>query len=192
MWTRVQLSGVVLASGLAATLWPLSSAAQAGADTAAVVVNGRSLTAETLRALQQVYPVPIAPGRYWYDRMSGAWGREGEPIAGQMIAGLALGGELRADASRGNSGVFINGRQITAGEKAYLEQLCQTPVLPARYWILFNGMGGYEGGPATFNLGQCPGLSTQNSGPRSMSRTYCDGNGNCTTSGVLGTITTGR
>ncbi len=164
----------------------------AGAQNGSVVVNGQALSAETLRSLQQIYPVPIAPGRYWYDRISGAWGREGEPIAGQMIAGLALGGDLRADASRGTSGVFINGRHITQGEKAYLEQLCQTPVLPARYWILFNGIGGHEGGPPSFNLGQCPGLASQNSGPRSMSRTYCDGNGNCTTSGVLGTITTGR
>ena len=172
--------GLVAAAGIAL--------AQGGG----VVVNGQALSADTLRALQQVYPVPMAPGRYWYDRISGAWGREGEPVAGQMIAGLGLGGDLRADASRGTSGVFINGRQVTHGEKAFLEQLCQTPVLPARYWILFNGIGGYEGGPPVFNLGQCPGLASHNSGPRSMSRTYCDGNGNCTTSGVLGTITTGR
>jgi hypothetical protein len=153
-------------------------------------VNGQALSAETLRALQQVYPVAILPGRYWYDRISGAWGHEGQPIAGQMIAGMALGGPLRADASRGDSGVFINGRHVTAGEKAYLEQLCQVPITPARYWILFNGVGGFEGSPATFNLGQCPGLARQNSRPRSMSRTYCDGGGNCTSTGVLGYIST--
>jgi hypothetical protein len=107
-----------------------------------------------------------------------------------MIAGLALGGPLRADASRGTSGVFINGRHITAGEKAYIEQLCQTPVAPARYWILFNGLDGYEGGPAVFNLWQCPGLARQSIGARSMSKTYCDANGNCTSTGVLGYITT--
>ena len=81
---------------------------------------------------------------------------------------------MRADASRGTAGVFINGRQITSGEKAYIEQLCQTPVIPGRYWILFNGLGGYEGGPAIFNLGQCPGLARASGGGRSMSRTYCD------------------
>ena len=98
---------------------------------------------------------------------------------------------MHADASRGTSGVFINGRHITTGEKAYIEQLCQTPVMPARYWILFNGLGGYEGGPAFFNLGQCPRLARQNSaGARSSSRTYCDNNGNCTSTGVLGYITT--
>lgn len=164
--------------------------AHAADEGTGIFVNGQALTGETVRTLQQVYPVAIAPGRYWYDPVSGAYGREGEPIAGQMIAGLALGGPIRADASRGTSGVYINGRHITVGEKTYLEQLCRTPVAPARYWILFNGLGGYEGGPAIFNLGQCPGMATQNSGPRSMSRTYCDGNGNCTSTGVLGYITT--
>jgi len=137
-----------------------------------------------------VYPVAIAPGRYWYDHISGAYGREGNPIAGQMMAGLELGGSLRSDASRGTSGVFINGRQVTTGEKAYLEQLCQVPIEPARYWILFNGIGGFEGGPPNFHLGQCPGIAQQSSGPRSQSRTYCDGNGNCTSTGVLGYIST--
>jgi len=178
--------GSLLAAAICGCTW-LAHAADEGTG---IVVNGQALTGETVRTLQQVYPVTIVPGRYWYDPVSGAYGREGEPIAGQMIAGLALGGSLRADASRGTSGVFINGRHITAGEKAYLEQLCQTPVAPARYWILFNGLGGYEGGPAIFNLGQCPGLARQNSGPRSMSRTYCDDNGNCTSTGVLGYITT--
>ena len=125
----------------------------------------------------------------WYDAMSGAWGHEGQPIAGQMMAGLRLGGPLAANASRGTSGVYINGRQITVGEKGYIELLCQTPVSPGRYWIAANGIGGYEGGPAIFNLAQCPGVPQQNRSS-SSSRTYCDPSGACTTSGILGTITT--
>lgn len=177
---------------LAMALHCAMAAAQTYGDRAesGIHVNGVALSADTLRALQRAYPVAIAPGRYWYDRISGAWGREGQPIAGQMIAGLDLGGPLRSEASRGSSGVHINGRHITAGEKAYLEQLCQVPIAPARYWILFNGIGGFEGGPPNFNLGQCPGIAQQNSGPRSQSRTYCDGNGNCTSTGVLGYIST--
>jgi hypothetical protein len=175
---------------LAAVISSGAASAQSATAQTGIVVNGVALSVEKVHALQQIYPVAIAPGRYWYDAISGAYGREGEPIAGQMIAGLALGGPMRADASRGTAGVFINGRQITSGEKAYLEQLCQTPVLPARYWILFNGLGGYEGGPATFNLGQCPGLARSNSGGHTMSKTYCDDNGSCTSTGVLGYITT--
>ena len=177
-------AGLLLAMALTA------ATAVAQASGGAIHVNGVALSADTLRALQQVYPVAITPGRYWYDRISGAWGREGQPIAGQMMAGLDLGGPLRSEASRGSSGVFINGRHITAGEKAYLEQLCQVPIARARYWIVFNGIGGFEGGPPNFNLGQCPGIAQQNSGPQSQSRTYCDGNGNCTSTGVLGYIST--
>ena len=180
----------LLGALLAAVLCSGAVFAQTGTEQTDIVVNGMTLSAETVLALQQVYPVAIAPGRYWYDAVSGAYGREGEPIAGQMIAGLALGGPLRADASRGTAGVFINGRQITVGEKAYIEQLCQTPVVSARYWILFNGLGGYEGGPAIFDLGQCPGLARRSGGGRSMSKTYCDNNGNCTSTGVLGYIST--
>jgi hypothetical protein len=166
-----------------------AAAGEQASQGASVVVNGQALSAETLQQLQQVYGA-IAPGRYWYDAISGAYGREGQPIAGQMLAGLALGGRLRSDASRGTSGVYINGRQITEGEKIYLERLCQTPVIPGRYWIMANGIGGYEGAPASFNLGQCPGLAQQSRGPRSSSRTYCDANGACTTSGILGSILT--
>jgi len=166
----------------------------AGAGTAqdpGIAVNGQVLSAETVRQLKQIYPVVIPSGRYWYDAISGAWGREGEPVAGQMMPGLALGGPLQANASRGNSGVFINGRQITAGEKTYIEMMCQTPVTPARYWIMASGIGGYEGGPAIFNLAQCPGFAQQSGGgARSMSRTFCDPNGACTSTGILGSITT--
>ena len=59
------------------------------------MVNGQALPAATVRTLEQAYRVPIAPGRYWYDAVSGAWGREGGPIAGQMMPGLRLGGRWR-------------------------------------------------------------------------------------------------
>ncbi|MDM4768021.1 hypothetical protein [Pelomonas sp. SE-A7] len=156
-----------------------------------IFVNGAELKPETVQALQQVYPTTVAPGRYWYDALSGAWGVEGQPIAGQLMPGLNLGGTLKAEASRGDSGVFINGRQIQRGEKAYLEMLCQTPVRPARYWIMANGIGGYEGLPASFNLAQCPGLAQGGGGGRSSSRTWCEGS-HCTTTSVLGYISTSR
>ena len=190
MCYRIEYLRSLLGALLAAVICSGTVYAQTSVEQTGIVVNGVALSADKVRVLQQAYPVAIAPGRYWYDKVSGAYGWEGMPIAGQMMAGLALGGPLRADASRGTSGVFINGRHITVGEKAYIEQLCQTPVVPARYWILFNGLGGYEGGPTSFNLGQCPGLARQNSGARSSSRTYCDNNGNCTSTGVLGYITT--
>jgi hypothetical protein len=155
-----------------------------------IVVNSVALTIETVRALQSIYPIPIQPGRYWYDIFSGAWGPEGGPIAGQMMPGLRLGGPLRPDASGGTSGVFINGRQLTVGEKAYLEQACRTPVVPARYWVNAQGIGGSEGGPPSFNLALCASAGGQSRGGGSSTRTFCDPDGSCRSSGLWGSILT--
>lgn len=163
--------------------------ATASAQSTGVIVNGAALSRETLAALQQMYPVPIPAGRYWYDDVSGVYGMEGGPVAGQMSPGLRLGGRLRADASRGTSGVFVNGRQLTNGEKMYIERACRTYVAPGRYYVNALGLGGFEGGPITFNLALCgppPGRARGGS----STRTYCDANGACTSSGILGTITT--
>lgn len=168
---------------------PGIGAGNAAAQTSTVVVNTVALSRETLVALQQLYPVPIQPGRYWYDPMSGAYGVEGGPIAGQMSPGLRLGGPLRADASRGTSRVFINGRQLTVGEKAYIEQACRTAVAPARYWVNAQGLGGFEGRPATFNLALCGPPPGQRSGG-SSTRTFCDPDGSCRSTGILGSILT--
>lgn len=155
-----------------------------------IIVNSVPLTVETVRQLQQIYPVPIRPGRYWYDAVSGAWGNEGGPIAGQMLPGLRLGGHLRADASRGTSRVFINGRQITLAEKSYLEQSCRTRVIPARYWVNAYGVGGFEGAPPSFNLALCGGGGGQSRGGGSSTRTFCNPDGSCTSSGLWGSILT--
>lgn len=44
--------------------------------------------------------------------MCGAWGKTGGPGLGLIAPGLPLPGTLRADASNGTTGVFINGRQL--------------------------------------------------------------------------------
>jgi len=153
-----------------------------------IVVNGTPLPADTVRQLQRLYPVTIKPGRYWYDNVSGAWGWEGEPIAGQMLPGLKLGGTMRADASRGTSGIYINGRQITQSERVYLERSCQTRTAPGRYWVNARGVGGFEGGPAWFDLSRCG--PQQRSSGGSSTRTFCDPDGSCRSSGLWGSILT--
>src|SRR5262249_20935756 len=92
-----------------------------------------------------------------YDPISGAWGREGGPVEGQIHPGLRIGGPLRADASHGRTGVFVNGRQLHSLDGAGLPRCVQ--VIPGRYWVVANGIGGLEGGPASFNLAQLCGAA---------------------------------
>lgn len=183
-----------LRTGLAGSLLILAIVALepacAQSNAKAVIVNGQVLSAETVRALEAAYRVPIVPGTYWYDAVSGAWGTEGGPIAGQLMPGLHLGGPLRSNASRGNTQVFVNGRELTAGEVLGLQQACRTAVYRGRYWVNAQGLGGYEGGPPIFNLAAC-GSSSRSSGG-SSTRTYCDAAGNCSSHGLWGWIGTTR
>ncbi len=127
-----------------------------------IVVNDRELSAEDGYALMQHYGA-IPSGDYWYDPVSGLWGNDGGPSSGQIMAGLPLGGSLRADASGGGTGVFINGREIHAQEYLLLMQTFGS-VVPGRYWMNTQLIGGFEGGPAIFNLRAASAGNGSNSG----------------------------
>ncbi len=115
-----------------------------------VVVNRQPISRSDAMALEYFYG-PIADGSYWYDPVSGLWGREGGPSVGQIAPGLNLGGPLRSDASDGHTGVFFNGRQLHQSEVDHLRQMFGV-VYPGRYWLRADGIGGVEGGPALFSL----------------------------------------
>ena len=115
-----------------------------------VVVNGVPLTQQTITALEVAAGGTIQPGRYWYDTVSGLWGAEGGPISGQIAPHLDLGGPLKADASQGKTGVFINGRDLPIQEVVVLRH--QGEAMPGRYWMNAEGIGGVEHGPAVFNI----------------------------------------
>jgi hypothetical protein len=116
-----------------------------------VVVNDVRIHPQMVRTLEQGYRVRILAGRYWYDRVSGAWGFEGGPTAGFILPELDLGGPLRADASRGATDVFVNGRQLPMADVRALQPIVG-PVQPGRYWLDAYGNVGYEGGPPILNL----------------------------------------
>ncbi|MDX2120183.1 MAG: hypothetical protein SF070_03855 [Gemmatimonadota bacterium] len=115
-----------------------------------VVVNRVRLTAQQVSGFESRWSVRVQDGRYWYDRRSGAWGMDGGPTAGWILAGLDLGGPLPADASRGTSGVFINGRELPEADVSALLRI--TPVYQGRWWVDAQGSFGAEGGPALGNL----------------------------------------
>jgi hypothetical protein len=143
----------------------LSAHAQQGYRDSAryVVVNRVRLSDEVIRALEARYGGRIVNGEYWYDKACGAWGLEGGQTLGFIHAGYNLGGALRRDASRGNTGVFVNGRELHRLDVAALQQL--GPVYRGRYWLDARGNVGYEGGPAFVNLVQLA-QGSQNRGGR--------------------------
>src|SRR5206468_638599 len=115
-----------------------------------VFVNGQQIGDRDVAVLELQNRSRIPDGRYWYDRISGAWGTAGGPCEGFIAAGMNVGGPLRSDASNGDTGVFINGRQIHRKDLAALRQL--GPVFQGRYWVDAQANWGIEGGPTMGNL----------------------------------------
>jgi hypothetical protein len=143
---------LVLPALFAAAVLAEPAVAQAPAG---VLVNGVQVTqddfARELGRLGIQLGIEVPDGDYWYDRVSGLWGLRGGPAQGQMPPELNIGGALAADASTGGTGIFINGRELHLSEAAFLQQLFGY-VIPGRYWLNAMGIGGFEGGPAAFNL----------------------------------------
>ena len=110
-----------------------------------VVINRTRLADKQVAALEKSSQVRVLDGAYWYDKACGAWGLEGGPTLGFIRAGLEVGGPLRADASGGHTGVFINGREIHPMDVARLQEI--TTLIPGRYWVNALGFCGYEGNP---------------------------------------------
>jgi len=115
-----------------------------------IFVNEVELTPQEVQQLQAMYGGVGQPGHFWYDRMNGSWGRQGGPTEGFIVAGLNLGGPLREDASNGDTGVFINGRQLHRVDVQRLSLL--GPVHPGRCWMDAQGYIGLEGQPAFANI----------------------------------------
>jgi hypothetical protein len=154
------------------SVWFCSLATPAGqlhtASAGVVICNGERLSNETVRALEQAYRVRVRPGAYWYDRMTGAWGYWGGPVAGVIMPGLSLGGPLAENASNGNTGIFINGRQLHQRDVWVLRQI-MIP-LPGRYWMNAAGTFGAVGGPPLGNIYWLANAASQRSGGSSVRR----------------------
>jgi hypothetical protein len=115
-----------------------------------VVINSIRLSDQEVFTLEKTYHARINDGAYWYDRICGAWGMQGGPTLGFILAGLNIGGPLRSDASNGDTKVFINGRQLHQWDVRGLQLL--GPVLKGRYWVDAWGNFGIEGGLMLGNL----------------------------------------
>ena len=112
----------------------------------AVFINGRELTKVQALGIARVYGYAPAPGHYWYDTVSGAWGLQGHEAAGFLLPGYDFG-PLAVNASNGNTGVFINGREINMLEAMRIQQTFGA-VYRGRWWLDGRtGNYGIEGNP---------------------------------------------
>lgn len=117
-----------------------------------VIINGIVLSEKQIAELGKMYNIKPLPGNYWYDTQSGLYGVMGYPAYGFMRAGHGYG-KLQRSASNGNTGVFVNGRELPASEWAVWSQLLGYRIPQGRYWLDGNGNAGYEGNPIpTVNL----------------------------------------
>lgn len=115
-------------------------------DSAGIYINNVKLSREQIEELERVYGVAPKEGSYWYDSLSGSYGIMHGDSLGVLFPGHDFG-ELPADASNGNTGVFINGRELPEMDIQFLEWIFGIERQEGRYWQDALGNIGYEGDP---------------------------------------------
>ena len=155
-----------------------------------ILINGQPARAqdlEVLAALEAQSGRPVPDGSYWYDRVSGAAGLWGGPAQWLLPPNLPLGGPLPRQASAGNTGIIINGREIHYQDAVRIQQLLGMPPQRGRWWVDAQGNFGPEGGPPLGNLNAAAQRGGQG---RAWSRRWADGEMNMASDGQTTCVNT--
>jgi len=109
-----------------------------------IVINDIVLSREQIQEIKNRYGVEPKPGKYWYDSASGLYGVAGYPSYGFMYPGHNFG-TLSRNASAGNTGVIINGRELPQLEWAVWSYILGYYIQSGNYWFDSQGNAGYVG-----------------------------------------------
>lgn len=112
-----------------------------------VFVNGKCLSLRELVDLRSCAypPKKLRPGKYWYDKVSGLWGKEGHKPCQIISPQLAVGDTIKREASKGKTNILINNREITRLELHMLKLAginCEGNVC---FWLSADGSCQEEG-----------------------------------------------
>ncbi|KAG6709594.1 hypothetical protein I3842_06G139900 [Carya illinoinensis] len=112
-----------------------------------VYVNGEPLCQEELVQLQNCKNPPrnIRPGCFWYDKVSGLWGKEGKKPSQIISSHLNVGGLIKQNASNGNTNILINSREITKEELWMLKAAGVSCEGSPHFWVSDDGTYQEEG-----------------------------------------------